>query len=200
MRIAKRKLIFGLILFGVLFGGCYLLGGCYILKTPPARDCPIESLVLDESVFPGEAVAEPILSPLPRAAWESAGRGIFLKKGGGLIHDIYRYRTASRAAKEFEKRKQLTFVETATSGSWETPSEVTYRSPIADRYYLACGMEHKIYMCFMLAQYEEYYVFFNAHMSEKGMTFEALERALRAIDERMARCLGKPWPAEQGTR
>ncbi len=198
MQIVKRKWAWGLLLLGIVLGGCYFLKGCYILQTPPARDCPIERLVLDERVFPGEATAEPILSPLPRAAWESAGRGVFLKTGGSFLHDIYRYRTAERAAREFEKRKRLIFVETATSGPWETPSEVTYRSPIADRYYLACGMEHKIYMCFMLAQYEEYYVLLNAHI-EGGMTFEALEQALRAIDERMARCLGKPWPPKPGT-
>jgi len=196
MQIVKRKRILGVLLLGIVLGGCYFLKGCYILQTPPARDCPIERLVLDEGVFPGEATAEPILSPLPRAAWESAGRGVFLKKGGSFLHDIYRYRTAERAAREFEKRKRLIFIETSTRGPWETPAEVTYRSPIADRYYLACGMEHKIYMCFMLAQYEEYYVLLNAHI-EGGMTFEALEQALRAIDERMARCLGKPWPGEQ---
>ena len=196
MQIVKRKWVLGLLLLGILSGGCYLLKGCYILQTPPARDCPIERLVLDERVFPGEATAEPILSPLPRAAWESAGRDIFLKAGGKLSHNVYRYRTAERAAREFEKRKRLTFLETPTRGPWETPAEVAYRSPIANRYYLACGQDRHTYTCFMLAQYEEYYVWLNAHI-EGGMTFEALEQALRAIDERIARCLGKPWPGEQ---
>ena len=82
MQIVKRKWAWGLLLLGIVLGGCYFLKGCYILQTPPARDCPIERLVLDERVFPGEATAEPILSPLPRAAWESAGRDIFLKAGG----------------------------------------------------------------------------------------------------------------------
>lgn len=43
----------------------------------------------------------------------------------------------------------------------------------------------------MIAQYEEYYVELVVHVTPQTVTFEVLERVLRAIDERMARCLGK---------
>lgn len=172
-------------------------GGCYVFTTPPPRACPIESLVLDEAPFPPGAMAGRILSPLPRASWESAGRSINLRKGGGAIHDVYRYKTAGRAAQEFERRKRLVFTIDRWSGPWEVPDTLTYHSPIADQYYVACGVDGGIYMCIMIAQYEEYYVLFVAHMSPDAMTFDALERVLRAIDERMARCLGKPLSTPQ---
>lgn len=169
-------------------------GGCYVFTTPPPRVCPVESLVLDAAPFPPGAIAEPLLSPLPRASWESAGRSINLKTGGGAIHDVYRYKTAGRAAREFERRKEIEFAVNRQRGPWEVPDKLSYHSPIANRYYIACGVQTDVYMCKMIAQYEEYYVVFVAHMNPKGMTFDTLERVLRAIDERMAKCLGKPLP------
>jgi hypothetical protein len=46
-------------------------------------------------------------------------------------------------------------------------------------------------MCIVTAQYEEYLIRFNVHMHPEFMTYQDLERVLRAIDERMARNLGK---------
>lgn len=166
-------------------------GGCYLFATPPPRDCPIESLVLDEVPFPPGTIAGSILSPLPRASWESAGRTFNLRKGGA-VHDVYRYRTAGRAAQEFERANQLEFTIDSWRGPWEVPDTLTYQSPIADQYYVACGVDGSIYMCKMIAQYEEYYVLFVAHMSSDAMTFQDLERVLQAIDSRMERCLEKP--------
>jgi len=55
-------------------------------------------------------------------------------------------------------------------------------------------MQNNVYMCKMIAQYEEYFVLFSADMLPAAMTFEDLEHVLRAIDERMAQCLKKPLP------
>jgi len=43
----------------------------------------------------------------------------------------------------------------------------------------------------MIGQYDEYFVIFNTYMSPDFMTYEDLERVLRAIDERMAHYLAE---------
>ena len=174
-------------------------GGCYVLVTPPPRECPIENLTLDEEPFPPGAIAGKILSPLPgapipRTSLESAGRTINYEYKGGANHDIYRYKSEGRAAQEFKRRKELEFSTRQWRGPWEIPNTLKYRSPIANRYYVACGMQNNVYMCKMIAQYEEYFVLFSADMLPAAMTFEDLEHVLRAIDERMAQCLKKPLP------
>lgn len=83
-------------------------------------------------------------------------------------------------------------------GPWEIPDALTYHSSVANQYYVACGEYHGKYRCTMIAQYEEYYMFLHVHMSPESMTFQDLECVLRAIDERMARCLGKPLPTPEG--
>ncbi|MBC7264518.1 MAG: hypothetical protein H5T64_09235 [Chloroflexi bacterium] len=61
-------------------------------------------------------------------------------------------------------------------------------------------MDGSFYTCVMVAQYEEYFVRLNVHMSPDTMTFQDLERVLWAVDERMAYCLNKPLPtAPAGT-
>lgn len=179
------------LLIGRLLVLCLLLLACYRSEPPPPRACPITGLLLDATSFPVGASAGEILSPMPRAARDSAGRTIYLRKGLAN-HDVYRHASAVRAAQEFAHRRRVTFVTGEDYGPWENPRDLSYRSPIANQYYLACGIDHGIYMCIMVAQYEEYYIFFNAHMDEQTMTFSDLERALQAIDAKMANCLQKP--------
>jgi hypothetical protein len=52
-------------------------------------------------------------------------------------------------------------------------------------------------MCILNAQYEEYYVWFTAHLRPHGyVTIEQVNQALKLIDERMSVCLDKPLPRE----
>lgn len=199
----RKKVLLGAIALGVVLLVIVAVRNCYILKVPPARDCPIESLLIDESAFPaGTAHAGDILSPLARASWESAGC-TFSIPTGIANHDVYRYRAAEGAAREFARRRELEFVTRDAgpdqsieslgrrSGPWETPEELSDQSPIADQYYVACGMQGRIPMCKMIARYEEYYVFFNVHQYEGEPTYAEIGAVLRAIDERMAQCLDK---------
>lgn len=172
------------------------VAGCGILSPPPARDCPIESLLLDEEPFPLGARADSVFSPLPEKGWETAGRTIHLPMPIGIAnHDVYRYKSAARADWQFRQEKELTFMPGRWRGPWDVPEALTYRSPIADQYYVACEVRSGVYSkCEMIAQYEEYFVYFKTDVSSGVMTFSWVERALRAIDERMAACLGKPLP------
>jgi len=179
----------GLVLGGLtMLAALLLLRGCSLLSDRPKRDCPIRELVLDEAPFPQGARADKVYSPVYRdAPTESAGRTISLEKGFA-DHDVYRYQSARIAARKFEDEKETRFL---PAGTWTTPDALDYRSPKTDEYYVACGMSGNIYLCEMLARYEEYYVLFFAHMARDTMWYEDFERVVSAIDERMASCLGK---------
>lgn len=165
---------------------------------PPSRDCTITELVVDETIFPRGATADRLISPLPggpipRTAFESAGRSFHYPRGIA-VHNVYRYKSAGRAAQEFSSRRELEFQEGKYSGPWKEPGELTYKSPIADQFYVACGIDHGDNTCIAIAQYEEYFTLLHADMPPEIMTFQDLERVLRTVDERMAQCLGKPFP------
>lgn len=187
MHHTKRALV------GVLLS--LTLVGCRALQQPPKHDCPVETLVLDGAVFPPGSNAGSLESPLPEAAWASAGRTFYLPRGVAG-HSVYQHKTPRIAAEEFLANKRAQFAQDENLGPWATPGELTYRSPIADQYYVACGNEWGNEMCIMIAQYEEYFVLVTAHMSEDGMTYADFERVLRAVDEKMSACLGKPLTPE----
>jgi len=192
-KMGKKVLLMGMLMLLWAF-----LAGC--ITTPMPRDCKISSLVIDETAFPPGTMADRLVSPLPggpipRTAFESAGRSFHYSRTFGIaVHNVYRYKSANRAAEEFARRIKLEFSSGEHRGPWIKPSDLTYESPIADQFHLACGMDGNFHTCVVVAQYEEYFVLLNVHMSPEAMTFQDLERLLRAIDERMAKCLDKPLP------
>jgi hypothetical protein len=206
----KRRLILKLVAsFGVLtllslivLLSVVVVWRGYIAVTPRSRICPIRTLVLDASPFPPGASAGTLLSPAPRGPLEfessqTASRAIYLR-GGIAVYSVFRYRTAARAAEEFRWDREVKFTERSAGpgglpalGPWNTPTELTYRSPIAQQFYVGCGPEGDVPTCRMIARYAEYYVYLNVQMSAANMTIEALEDVLRAIDDKMAGCLGR---------
>jgi hypothetical protein len=173
----------------VLVGLLLIASGC--VPGTPQRDFPIEALLLDETAFPLGTKAGPAM-PMPNKLESRESRGLtFYGRFGIANHDVYRYRSARQAASTFERETTLWFPNTQFSGPWTVPSELPYQSPVADRFYLACSIEMGTPMCNIIAQYEEYFIRFNVHMHPEFMTYQDLERVLRAIDERMARNLGK---------
>ncbi len=140
-----------------------------------------------------------VVQESPRGGEESAGRTIYLPPDNLIAnHSVHRHSSADWAAKRFLREREREFVTSGHQyGPWEVPDALTYRSPIADQYYVACEVRTGTYsMCKMIAQYEEYYVYFKTDMV---LTFQELEGVLRAIDERMAECLDKPLPTDMAT-
>ena len=178
-----------LLIVTVILLSAGMLSSCAPHK-PPEHDCPIEALVLDESVFPMGSKPSHLESPLPRASWASAGRTIYLPRGIAN-HDVYQFKTAELAMEEYGKRERTRFSEDEQRGPWSTPGEITYRSPIADQYRVACGRSWDLTLCIMVARYDEYFVLVTAQMSEDGMAYADLEKVLQAVDEKMSGCLGK---------
>jgi hypothetical protein len=103
----------------------------------------------------------------------------------GAAQSIYRYSTIRSASVSFGDRATL-------PGS--TPQGWAYQSPIADEEIFVCydyeGREpHPI--CWWVARYEEYVVYFRAWLITGLMTLQEIEIILIAIDNRMGQYLDK---------
>ncbi len=166
-----------------------IVSGC--VPGAPQRDFPIEALLLDETAFPPGTKAGTAKPHPSKLGSRESRRLTFYGRFGIANHHVYRYRSARQAASTFERETTLWFPNDRFSGPWTVPSELSYQSPVADRFYLACSIEMGIPMCNGIAQYEEYFVRFNVHMHQEFMTYQDLERVLRAMDERMVQYLGK---------
>jgi hypothetical protein len=153
------------------------------------RDCKITDLVLDEYDFPIHYVVNEISSPVAEYPDESAGR-MASYKNSLIFHMIARYRSLTVAKRVYKKEFRYAFKKEDDLGKpWEIPADYSYNSPIAQQYHLACGNVLGKYQCRMTGQYEEYFVFFFAYISEYGITFDNLQELLQKIDLHMAECL-----------
>ena len=76
------------------------------------------------------------------------------------------------AAREFQRERKWRFY---PQEDWEVPTNLAYRSPIAEQYYVACGVSGSTPMCKMSAQYEEYYIHLVVHMDPETMTVRDLK-------------------------
>ena len=176
MQTTKRNLVF----FCVLV---LLLDGCIHF---PAK-CSIYSLLLDKSLLPNGTYVEPLVSPIPDKPEESAEQGFYYAPDH-VIYEVIRWNSVSAAKYEYVSVLRSAFDVDKYMGPWETPSELIYTSPIADNYYLACGIDQYEYQCRMIATYNEYSVYLKAGISQQGITYSTVGKILQVIDEQMARC------------
>lgn len=193
-RYARFTLLFVLVgLCLICAGGMHLCNyGHLPWERVPDRSFPVEVLLINESAFPpgweaSDAGPQPPANA-PLGHYNSIERTMltFYVHGGVANHQVHRFASVREAAREFKRQKSISFPE-----GWVVPAELPYRSPSADQFYLACGIEGSIQMCRAIWQYEEYFLRFNTHMSPDFMTYADLERVLKAIDERMASYLAE---------
>lgn len=149
--------------------------------------CPVEELLLDETSLGEDIVADEILSPLPDGTKHSAGQTFDIGKGIAN-HLVYGFSRDKRAAEEFEQRQKDSAFSSATP-QWQTPDEVRGLLASATQHQVVCGTQHQIPMCKAIAQYDNYFIFFNIHMYPEETTTIDLAHLLREIDRRMSRCL-----------
>jgi len=180
----------------ILLLACVCSGGGYVFIRPPERPCEITELLIDETAFPEGTRIGWTESPMaggplgrPIIYYSDANRGFWPAGPGGSIHYVFRAKTPKLAERIYEREARGAYAENKNVGPWAQPEEIAYRSPIADTYTLQCGRCHGGRRCTMIAQYAEYVVKFTTPIG-LGMDYEGLERVLRAIDERMAVCLG----------
>ena len=169
--------------------------GVLICRPPPAAPCEIETLLVDESIFPeGWKEQGPPRSKEATASLgvEKIGTGFSTRTRGVAIQDVYRaYDT--RAAVTGYKDLMSFFSVREDETEWVLPIELTYRSQVADQFRLGCSTHRPsgVQRCQFIGQYGVYLVKFHTYMSSDLMTYEHLEHILQDIDQRMAECLDK---------
>jgi hypothetical protein len=164
---------------------------CRIVSTLPSPHCPIEDLLLDESVFhkdfhrswPSEDGA-----PM-RFGIDKIGVTFSSMTKGGAIQSVYLGGSVNETQRqftdfvgEFSSRKGWT--------EWYTPDTFDYQSSVADQYRFACyrHIESGVETCQAIGQYGPYLIQFYTKMSEI-LTYQDLEHMLQTIDEKAIRCL-----------
>jgi len=160
----------------------------------PTRTFLLKDLLLDESAFPqGWHGRDMVLGPDQRLRAEQIGR-FFYNENGGATQEVYRFSSGTRCAGiGFQKKTAAWFAPAEGWGPWTGPSDLTYQSPVADQFRLACAAspQEDMRLCQAVAQHEEYLVRFHAYVSPQSLSVADLEAILVAIDERMALYLGK---------
>jgi len=175
----------------------YLIIGCLLMLSGcasqedlrPKRDCPIEQLLLDQSDYPPDTILNDIISPVAEQPLESADRSANYHNNA-TFQEVVRYFSTKNALAEYGKVQKIVFDPDEVAGIWETPPILRLDSLSADRHQIACGNVVSFgNRCFMISQYEEYYVFFRADISSKGITHELFRDLVLKIDEEMSSCL-----------
>lgn len=149
--------------------------------------CPVEALLIEEDSFLAGARAGELHSPLPDNSRYSAGRTFYLNRGIAN-HDVYPYSSVRRAEEEFQHNQQSPIFSDSFQ-EWELPEELSDFYPHADRFDVACGLQHQIPMCEMIAQYENYFIYFNIHTYPENGALSDVRALLQEIDDKMVGCL-----------
>jgi hypothetical protein len=168
---------------------------CQIGSTLPPPPCPIEDLLLDESVFSEEffrGLPSKDSAPI-RFGRDKIGVGFGSRtQTGGMAQDVYLGLGIRETQKEFEDWLKWEFSPREGWTEWYTPDAFDYQSSVADQYRFACykhiasGVED----CQAIGQYGPYLIRFQATMSSI-LTYQVVERASQAIDAQAAQCLGQ---------
>jgi len=187
-------------MFILLAGFALLITGC--LPEPPVRDFKTRELLLDPSWFPPtwKVTSAPKSAIQNRRQIDGAYFSLEVREPILLVaqHEIFRYRSKQEASNEFTRQMPEEFFQATVVVPWQVPPELPYTSPVADQFRFACtviNLKGRTLLCDAFGQYDEYISTFSVAIDSRYMTFADLEHVLKAIDERMARVLGKPLPS-----
>jgi hypothetical protein len=176
----------------LIFGTLLILIGCTSQKDlRPKRDCPIKQLLLDQSDYPSDSIFDTIDSPISDKPLESAGQSAYYQDSW-TDQTVVRYFSSENAIAEYDKMQEIVFAPDEVIGKWEIPSILTFSNISADQYRIACGNVLSFGdRCYMIGQYDEYYVFFRANISSHGITHDIFRDLVLKIDDEMATCLDR---------
>lgn len=193
--------------------GAFLLvlaiNGCTPLFSSPTATPPLQvpawELILDDQAFPeGWSVfpCGPPESACQRQYREAISYRDFGRVGiaGHVAQEVSRLESISAARSNFQIAREVDFRKSKTrspSTEFLPPAEISYRSPIADEYYLGCGVD-VVPACRAILRYGNYFVYFYFSVDDgngEGLKTEEIEPILRAMDERAALVLGIPLPS-----
>jgi hypothetical protein len=116
---------------------------------------------------------------------------------GHVIQQVFKLGSAESAHAKFRTWREVDFRQRVPPNvQLSPPSEITYRSPIADEYYLGCGVD-KVPACEAIFRFGNYFIYFYFDIDGgkgDGLKIQQVEPILRAMDERAATVLGIPLP------
>jgi hypothetical protein len=176
----------------VLLGLLVLIVGCSNQKDlRPKRDCPIENFFLDQTDYPPETILDPVRSPIAEKPLESAEMSAY-PNDSWTNQIVVRYSSTNRAAEEYEESFERIFSPREVHGSWKIPPPLALDNLSATQYWISCGNVKSFgKRCIMLAQFEEYYVFFRADVPMKDVTYEMFRDWVLIINAKIASCLNQ---------
>jgi hypothetical protein len=156
-----------------------------------AVDCPVDQLLLDHSSYPPDTIFDAIDSPIAEKPKESAGQSTYYHDSW-MDEMVIRYSSVNRANEVFDERKRSIFHPNEVYGEWEVPPILNLDDLSADHYEIACGNVVSFGdRCYMIGQYNEYYVFFRADIFNDGITHELFRDLVLKIDGRMSACISQ---------
>ena len=191
--IRNTLLITALILMFGLHTGCsYTI---LSFSAPPDPPCPIEGLLLDVSLFPGEGWEE--IGPRDaqgapsRKGIERIGTSFSTPTKGVAIQHIYRFWDSREARKGYTDLVNTWFSSREGETDWLTPPDLAEFSTNADQFRLACNIHllSGVERCQYIAQYEPYVIEFSTDML--ALSHEDFIELVREIDQRVTSCLGQ---------
>lgn len=168
---------------------------CGINKPAVSPPCPLENLMIDESLFPdGWYQPGPPRERSAPVRWgiEKLGVGFISQKNGVALQDVHQGQTVSQTEKGYLELVTSWFDSRTDETDWYIPPEFNYESPIANQFRFGCRI-HKpsgVQSCQMVGQYGIYLTRFHTVMSPI-MTYNDLAHILQAIDDKMAQCLNE---------
>ena len=170
----------------------FLFSSCGPIQTmfepaPPYRNFKLSDLLIEQEIVSPEWQSFPPLFPAgdDLATEESIEEryGIVEDKTNTFLatQDVYRYETVGVARRVFDNR----FISRNTRALTPT-SEWKYTSPIAYQTRFGCIKYPWDLYCVWAGNYEEYIVLFDTKMIPGQMSFNDIERIVKAIDAKMA--------------
>jgi hypothetical protein len=193
----SHKMIKNILLITVVILASGLYAGCSFtvisFRALPDPPCPIESLLLDVSLFPGEGWEETgsrtERGAPSRLGIERIGTSFSTPTKGGANQDVYRFWDAREARKGYRELVNSWFSPQAGYSEWATPPDLANLLTHANQDQLACSVyvSGQVEWCQYIAQYQPYVIKLSADML--AISHEDFIELVKEIDRRATSCL-----------
>jgi len=203
MPIRRKWLIVAALAFLGVFVLCGIGLGVIVLgfecAPPPPPACPMDTLLIDQTVIPEPLIELGRDEPADRYGVEFEEIRFFHpleEYGGDIRQTVYRGLNEQQAARGYRDFVDSYFYPGSyffcrdEGAVWELPPEMTFESSIADEWRLGCtaGCSTEPQYCQYIGRYGVYFVWYYAWMSDV-VTYAEFENILEDIDGRMAQCV-----------
>ncbi|MEJ2149982.1 MAG: hypothetical protein P8Z40_10925 [Chloroflexota bacterium] len=192
---------------------CQVLPSLLVEPTSlPGWRSPVGELLLEDDSFPQgwarirdlpyDKMTDPTTNHVYRSWWwEMVG-------SGKVEQDIWRSYTVEDAEKHYAELRQSQFHPSRTPHpddtfvEFEPPEEITFRSQIADEFYLACGRWGRGPECVVVARYRNYVTQLRIDQemecegyTNRGLKYSEIEDLIRAMDARFVEAMEEFYPS-----